>query len=95
MLYEFRQSVRLHEKSYSLGVHEVDEKTEKHPFFLHMAKAGLVLEAPDKKVEKDLTLQERSKKLCDKLMGKPDESPKEEKAEAPKEEASGGKKKKG
>lgn len=70
MLYQFKQAVHLNGKNYPCGVHEVDEKTEYHSYFLKLVSAGLVLEADVKKAVSPVDLQERSKKLLEKLMAK-------------------------
>lgn len=71
MLYKFKQSVHLEGKTYKLGVHEVPEEVEKHPYFLTLVKDGSVLEAdPEKLPDSPETTLERSKRLHEKLSGK-------------------------
>lgn len=84
MLYQFKQAVHLCKKDYSRGVHQVSESVELDPRFLKLVQLGLVVEAEASKVISPASMQERSKKLLDKLMVKkakkapPKEEPKEE-----------------
>ena len=81
-MYQFKQAVRLCDQVFTLGTHEVSEKVENHPYFLKMVEAGLVVDIDEQKVVVQVSPQERSKKLYDRLTGKT--APKvETKVEAP------------
>lgn len=83
MFCEFRQAVHFPGKgkdkghSFSCGQHEVPEEVQKHPYFLNLVKAGLVFEADKPSEAKQESVEERAKRLHDKLSAKP-QAPKHE-----------------
>lgn len=80
-MYQFKQAITFpskgekafHAFKYGELVKELPEEVEKHPFFLKMVEAGLVVEAEEVKEVPQESPQERSKRLAEKLSKKSEE----------------------
>lgn len=70
MFYQFKQAAHIAGHHFKLGVHDVPEKVEYHPYFLKLVSAGLVVEAEATKVISPQSHQERGKKLLEKILSK-------------------------
>jgi hypothetical protein len=64
--------------SYKYGEHaDVPKEVEQHPYFLSLVKAGLISESDEPKPAQE-SVEERAKRLHDKLSEKPQQVPKQE-----------------
>lgn len=72
MRIHFKQAVHLDGKDYALGTHDVPESVLKNNKYFHkLMEAGLVMDAEGKEIISPESLQERNRKLSEKLQAAP------------------------
>lgn len=92
-LYRFRQAAKFgpkpangNHKVYSLGVHKVDEVHESDPFFKHLVKHGLIVEAGEPAAVPVKSYADHQKKVAEKIKADAAAKAEEKKVEAPSDE---------
>lgn len=70
MQYFLKQAGHFGGKDYQRGVNDLPEKAENDPFFLKCVGAGLITEVDAPKIVSTETLQDRQKKLLNRLIAK-------------------------
>ncbi len=66
--YKFSQHVRIADKNFPVGIHQVPEAIEAHPDFLHFVRCGYIHEAPPQKVAaQPVAINEMQKRMAKRI----------------------------